>query len=505
MNYLSKSKYMIVAGLITIIAVSYACTDLAEVNENPNQPSETQTPFLLTNVQKDLSDNYWGEFPLGYFGNLYAQYWSQNQYTAESRYDFRTSTVNNIWSGYYLALNDLQEIIRLNREFPDQYSVYGNNANQIAVAKTLKAWTYLTLTDIWGSIPFEEALGGRENPSPEYSSQEEVYTGAIQMLTEASDSINVDAGGFTSGDVFFGGDMEQWRRFANSLKLRAGMRIADVNPGQAETAVNEALDAGVMQSNEDNALFTYRSSVPNANPIYEAYIDRDDFAVSEPLVEFMTTNDDPRLPVYAAETSSNEVDDYVGFPYGLAQGQAAAVPRGEFSRPSERVREADFPAIYMLYDEVLFLQAEAAQRGFIAGDAATLYEDAITASMEFWSNQSPSAEVSEADITNYIDANPYDAENWRQTLGEQKWLALYMQGIQGWAEWRRLDFEDILVPPVSGKLSVTFPTDIAVRYPYPNDEQNLNESNVEAAIENQGWAADDQGRLVWWDIGDTTD
>lgn len=504
MKYLSKFKYMAIAGLIAVIAGSYACTDLAEVNENPNQPSETQTPFLLTNAQKDLSDNYWGEFPLGYFGNLYAQYWSQNQYSSESRYAFRTGVVNNIWSGYYLALNDLQEIIRLNREFPEQYANYGNNANQIAVAKTLKAWTFLTLTDIWGSIPFEEALGGRENPSPEYSSQEEVYTGVIQMLTEASDSINVAAGGFTSGDVFYNGDMEQWRRFANSLKLRAAMRIADVNPDQAETAVNEALDAGVMQSNEDNALFVYQSSVPNANPIYEAYIDRDDFAVSEPLVELMTDNDDPRLPAYAAETPSDEVDDYVGFPYGLAQGQAAAVPRSEFSRPSERVRAADFPAIYMLYDEVLFLQAEAAQRDFISGDPATFYADAITASMEFWNNQSPSADISESDINNYIADNSYDAANWRQSLGVQKWLALYMQGIQGWAEWRRLDFEGVLVPPVSGKLAVTFPTDIAVRYPYPNDEQNLNEKNVQTAVTNQGWAEDDQGRLVWWDVGDTT-
>lgn len=502
MNYLFKHKNLGIVGLIAIMALSVGCIDdLGEVNTNPNQPSTTQTTFLLTNVQKDLSDNYWGEFELGYFGNLYAQYWSQNQYTSESRYAFREGVVNNVWSDYYLALNDLQEIIRLNRESPEVYAAFGSNANQIAVAKILKAWTYQTLTDIWGAIPFEgEALGGRENPSPAYTSQEEVYTGIINMLTEATDSMNVGAPGFTSGDVFYGGDMEQWRRFANSLKMRAGIRIADVNPDLAGTTISNALAAGVMQSNEDNALFTYLSNIPNNNPINDAFIDRDDFAVSEPLVSTMQSGAvvDPRLPFYAAETPSDAVPDFVGFPYGLAQGQAASVPREEFSRPSLLVRQADFPAIYMLYDEVLFIQAEAAQRGFIAGDPAALYEQAIRASMAFWGVEDQTA------IDAYIAANPYDAANWRQALGVQKWLAMYMQGIQGWAEWRRLDFEGVLVPPVSGKLGVTFPTPIAVRYPYPVDERNLNEENVLEAIENQGWAEDDQGRLVWWDVGDTT-
>lgn len=499
MNYSFKHKITGIAGIFALIAMIAGC-DLAEVNENPNQPSATQTPFLLTNAQKDLADNYWGEFELGYFGNLYAQYWSQNQYTGESRYDYRDGVVNGIWADYYTAINDLQEIIRLNREFPEVYAAYGNNANQIAVAKILKAWTYQTLTDIWGPIPFEEALQGRENPSPAYSSQEEVYRGIITMLTEASDSINVEEPGFISGDVIYGGNMEQWRRFANSLKMRAAIRIADRLPELAATAINEALAAGVMQSNADNALFEYLPNVPNNNPISEAYKERDDFAVSVPLISTLQANNDPRISAYADTTESDEVDTYVGFPYGLAQGLAAAIPRGEFSRPSSLVRSATFPAIFMLYDEVLFIQAEAAIRGFIPGDPAALYEQAIRASMEFW------GVTDQAAIDAYIAAHPLDQANWRQSLGVQKWLAMYMQGVQGWAEWRRLDFEGVLVPPVSGKLAVTFPTPIAIRYPYPSDEYNLNQTNVEDAVASQErWNGNDnQGQRVWWDIGDTT-
>ncbi len=495
MKYLTNTIQKIAAiGLIALLGFSYGCTDnLSSVRDNPNEPSEASTTFLLTNAQKDLADNYYESELAGYFGLIYAQYWSQNQYTSESRYAFRASVVNDIWADYYTSLNDLQRIIEFNRQFPEEYAAFGNNANQIAVAKILQAWTYQTITDIWGAIPFEEDLGGSENPSPAYNTQEEVYTGIIRLLTEASDSISVNEPGFTSGDVFYGGDMAKWKKFANSLKMRAAMRIADVKPDQAETAVNEALEAGVMTSNDDNALFGYLAAVPNNNPINQAFKTRDDFRVSEPLVSTMESGvQDPRLPQYAAPVNGQST--YVGFPYGLAQAATTSALRASTSKPSEKVRAADFPAIFMLYDEVLFLQAEAAQRGFITGSAASFYEEAIRASMTFWDV------TDQAAIDAYVADNPYNAGNWKQILGTQKWLAMYMQGIQGWAEWRRLDFENVLVPPVSGKLAVTFSAPIALRYPYPSDEKQLNGENANAAIENQGFSADDQGQKVWWDV-----
>lgn len=499
MKYLTYHIQKIaVVGLIALLGFSYGCTDqLAEVRPNPNEPTEASTPFLLTNVQKTLADTYYDAFFLGRFGNLYAQYWSQNQYTGESRYDFRPGTPNRMWANYYTTLNDLQRIIKLNRQFPEKYAAYGTNANQIAVAKILKAWTYQTMTDIWGSIPFDEALGGQENPTPAYNSQEEVYAGILRLLTEASDSIDVNAPGFIDGDVFYSGDMAQWKKFANSLKMRAAMRIADVKPQAAETAIKEALAAGVMESNADNALFPYLPQVPNNNPINQAFKTRDDWRVSEPLVSTMKSGvQDPRLPQYAS--LSEGTNKYNGFPYGLAQGLTTTTMRENTSKPSEKVRSADFPAIFMLYDEVLFLKAEAIERGITSSEltksAAEYYEMAIRASMEFWEVTDQVA------IDAYIADNPYNSGDWKQVIGVQKWLAMYMQGVQGWSEWRRLDFTGVLVPPVSGKLGVRFPTPIPVRYPYPPDEQNLNGENWSAAVEAQGWPEDDQGRYLWWDV-----
>src|SRR5699024_10734573 len=461
MNYFkTHNKKLGVVILLLLMATTYACSDLtSNYNENPNATGNAPTPYLLTNAQKSLSDQYWGEFPLGYFGNLYSQYWSQNQYTAESRYAYRPSVVNSIWEDYYLTLNTLQQIIRQNRDKPSEQAQYGKPANQIAVAKILKAFAYQNMTEIWGSIPFgKDALKGAANTTPKYTPQKDVYAGLIKMLTEASDSIDTSVETMASGDIIYGGDMAKWKKLANSLKMRVGIRIADANPQLAEQAVKEAHSAGVITSNDDNALFEYKAQ-PNNNPINDAYIGRDDFAVSNTLVGFMKANDDPRLSAYAETTFTDKagelledgrpsgVDEYIGFPYGMEQGPATA-RKGthEWSRPSLRVREATAPAIYMTAAEMLSDQDQAAQRGWISATPSAKYEAAIDASMEYWDISSG--------ISAYKANVSYNPGNFKEQIAHQKWVALYMQGSQGWAVLRRTDI-DFLNPPVDGKTSVT--------------------------------------------------
>jgi hypothetical protein len=491
-----KNSLKSIIGLLFLIAVAYSCKDLASFNNNPNEPKSANTSYLLTSAEKGLADNYYLGVHLGYFGNYYAQYWSANQYASESRYNYRTNWVNDIWDGYYTNLNTLQQIIRQNRA---EESSSPQNANQIAVAKILKAWTFQTLTDIWGDIPFTESLSGSDVPSPSYTSQEEVYSGIIAMLTEASDSIQVGEPSFDSGDIFYGGDMAKWKKFANSLKMRAAIRIADVNPELAETTLQNAYSAGVMESTDDNALFAYQSSPPNNNPINDFYRERTDWAVSETLLSFMLSNEDPRIPIYA-NPASNVPDGttvYSGFPYGMTNSNAANYKNGEpWSAPGDRVRDAEDPAIFMLYSEVLFIEAEAAERGWLPVDPAQSYQQAIMASMEYWG-------VSDDNAQSYVANNPYQPANWQENIGRQKWVSLYMQGVQGWAEWRRLNF-GLLIEPVGGKLSVSFDGPIAIRYPYPTGEYDTNSENVNAAVENQGFSTDDQGQRVWWDVAPNT-
>ena len=475
---------------VAVAVLSLSACDLTELNEDPNNPTQPTPSYILSSSQVNLADTYWDSFNNGRFALLYAQYWTQNQYTDEDRYQYRTNVVDNYWSSYYLAINNLEEVKRIISANP---AVYAGAETQQAVAEVLQVWAFQNLTDTFGDIPYTEALQGAANPSPAYTPQEEIYPDLIARLTAAQAAI--DPGARVAGDVIFGGDASKWKKFANSLKMRVAIRMSDQMPNEAGAAIAQAVQAGAMTSNADNALLNFQASQPFSNPIWENYniAGRDDWAVTDALVEELSSRDDPRLAVYVDPTPASAdtgTPQYVGLDYGLAGGVAAAIPRNSFSRPGAAIRTQTAPAIFMLYDEVLFIRAEAAARGLVSGDADGLFEDAVEASLNYWTDGSGTAD--------YIGSlEDLDGSNYRQVLGVQKWLALYMQGLQGWSEWRRLGFTGVFETPAGGKAD-QFDGPIAVRLVYPSKEGTLNAANLTAAIASQG--ADTQGTRVWWDV-----
>lgn len=512
---IDKMKAYIKYATCLLLAVLVgACTnDFEEINTDPNQPPVVPTSALLTSAQKQLMDHTWDEWTNGRRGMQLAQYWSSNQYSDESRYAFRSSISNSYWIFFYAGrgatnastpngggMQDLNEIIRLNEEFPEQNAgSFGTNNNQIAVARALKVWVMQIVTDTWGYAPYSEALQIDEYPNPAYDSQEAIYRTFLTQLTDASNQIELEGLG-PAGDAIYEGDMTKWKKFVNSLKLRVAMRMADVDAPAAGAAVAEAVAAGVMESNDDNALFPYLPNAPNNNPLNEDAKTRNDFAVSDVLINKLKELNDPRLGFYA-EPTANSVEagtpDYVGEIYGLDEIKAAATQNVAVSQRAPRVLEADAPGIYMQYAEVAFLLAEAVERGFIAGSAADYYNQGVTASMNYWNDGS----VDAAGITAYLaqPAVAYDAqiaagESWEEVIGQQKWLSLYMQGIEAWSEYRRLDF-GILQEPADGPLEGT---GIPLRLIYPLDEQSANEQSYEAAVAAQG--PDELDTRLWWDV-----
>jgi hypothetical protein len=484
-----------IAGILMLLLVGYGCKEsLTQVNNDPNDPKDATPTYLLTSGEEQLAIEYWGTFPVGYFGNLYAEYWSEDQYTEESRYQYRQiAVVNDMFNNYYLALNTLQQIIRQNRRNPDQASVYGPNAAQIAVAQVLKAWTFQTLADIYGSVPYSDALKGASDPSPKYDSQKDIYASLIDTLESASKALEGQTTAITGGDVFYDGDAKKWRKFANSLIMRLAIREADAAPNDAKAAFQFAYKAGAMSSTKDDALFPFKPNPPYDNQIYDNYIiqGRDDWGMAGTLIKFMNKNNDPRTGAYAAPAINSSPTKYHGFPYGLNPANAGTWRTSKpWSRPSKRVRQATAPAIFMTYSETLFNEAEAAQRGWISGNPADFYKKAIQASMDYW-------DVSSSDAQTYIGNHPYQSNNWRQNIGRQKWVALYMQGVQGWSVYRRLDF-GLLIPPVDGCI-FCFDTKTPVRLPYPQQENQLNGAHVDSALTAQGFSKDDQGQRLWWD------
>ena len=454
------------------------CTkDFEETNTDPNNVTDVPTSYLMTQAQRAILGQRFNNTTM-----LYSQQWSETQYTNTSRYETAEASFNGYYTG---PLADLQQVINLNtaEETMSDATASGSNANQIAVARILKVYIFQLVTDMWGEIPYSDAVKGAESFAPMYDKQDAIYASFVTELTEAAAQINTSEAGM-EGDIFYGGDMTAWKKFANSLKARVGIRMTEVDAAAAKSAVTSGL-SGAFESNDDNMLYTYLADAANWNPVYDHFLTRTDYAISSTLADYMAGLNDPRLSIYA--DAAPTTGTVVGMPYGLSAAEAGSITNDEISFPGIAVRSAESPGVIQTYSELLFIKAEAAARGWITDDPAGIYEEAITASMEFWG-------VAAEDISTYL-AQPevaYDEMNFEKSIGEQKWVSLYMDGQESWSEWRRLDYPELTPAPAAAE-----GRDIPRRRAYTQNEYDLNLENIEAAVSRQG--EDVMETRIWWD------
>ncbi|MEL7020339.1 MAG: SusD/RagB family nutrient-binding outer membrane lipoprotein, partial [Bacteroidota bacterium] len=413
------------------------------------------------------------------WGMLMVQHWSQNEYAEESRYVVDANTFNQTWASFYSnALNELRfakDIVTA-----DEGLVNAKRINQLAIIEILMVDAFHALTDGFGMIPYAQSLDANF-PNPQYDEQSFVYEDLLNRLDASLTAIDVNEESFTSGDIIFNGDMAAWKKLGASLMMRIAMRASDANSELANNFVNKANGHGIMSSTSDNALLVFDGANPDlANPLYiDRELDnRDDFAVSDVLVNTLRDMDDPRLEQFAAQNPSGEIQ---GMPYGLTDAEAFAL-KSITSRPAAAVRSASAPHVIMDFAEVSFLKAEAIERGYLSGTAEDEYNAGVGASMTYWGITSG--------LEDYLAKNPYDASNWKSSIGTQKWIAFYMNGPQAWAEWRRLDFPVLEVPAAATNPS------IPVRLPYPISEDTNNGSNLDAVTTN----INDLNTKMWWDV-----
>jgi hypothetical protein len=466
---------------ITLFALTLtSCSDtLDDINKNPNATETPLAPYLLTGTLKQGADLYWGDANNFNSSLLFVQHWAKIQYTEPDRYDVSNTSFTSLWNtGYATLITDLNTIIN----FPDAQA----NSNYKGIAIALRSWTFLLLTDAYGNIPYKEA---GQKVTPAYDSQKDVYTGLLEDLKKAQSLLGA-ANGTVTGDLVYKGDVVKWKRFVNSLRLRIALRISDREPVLAKQAAIDATSdaAGVLASNADTFKFTYISS-PQQNPASAWFETRDDFRISKTMVDKLKEFSDPRLPVYAQLPSDASVGTYVGGGNGLSNSDANSQGFAKTSKPGTYFLTSTSPAVIYSYSEVLFNLAEAAARGYISGDAEQLYKNAITASF----NQFGITDA--AVISNYLNqANvKYDAANYAKSIGTQKWIAFFGQGLDAFTEWRRLDYPVLTAGPATvldGK--------IPSRFFYPGTEQSLNGVSYQAAIEAQG--KDLLTTKLWFDV-----
>lgn len=466
--------------LLAVLGFSACKKELEKVNRNPNEPTSLQPDYLLSNGIKSTVDTYWGQEATMDASLLYIQHWSKIQYPDPDRYVPAAASIQTIWSNFYAqSIQDFTTLVQLGDSL--------QNPNYKAVGTILRAWTFQLLTDLYGDIPYTQAASIEQYLTPVYDSQLVVYKGILRELKTATTLLNA-SGPAISGDIMLSGSTDKWKKFANGLRMRVALRLSDREPALAKAVFAEvAAEGNVLLTTRDGSIQLNFLASPNQNPVGRNRETRNDYRISKAMVDKLRELSDPRLPVYAALPKDTNV--IIGVTNGLSSDSAARLGLNKTSDVGTVFTATTAPAVLYSYAEQLFIQAEAAQRGLITGDAEALYNAAITASLA----QYGITDISTVQTYLSRPAVKYDPANFRKSIGEQKWLALFSEGLEAFAEWRRLDYP-LLRPAYTGALNGKMP----LRLTYPSSEQALNGINYKAAVARQG--ADLLTTKVWFDI-----
>ena len=456
---------------LTLVSVFIGCnSDFGDMNVDPNNPSEALPDLLLSSALTSMSD-----VAGAVTGALYVQYFSETQYTEDSRYGTEQFSFD-YW--YSTPLNDCQAII-------DSESATDNYK---AAARITKAYFMHMMTDRWGMLPYSEALQGAANFQPAYDTQESIYKGLISDLTEAITLF--DANSSLNGDILFAGDQSRWVQFANTLRMVMALRLSGADAAYAQSEYEKAVTAGVIDS---DVMYAHLAEDANASPWYSRFITRTDYAISNTMDDMMTEKGDLRLLKFADPAPDAEaeglsgLDLIQGMTYGISNDAAGAIQNSAVSFPGAAIRSQDSPLPIYTLAQVHLSHAEATLHGWsVPGDPATHYNAGVTASFEqWWGADGTSAAAS------YLEQNPYVDLN---SIAYEKWVAAFPSGYEAWAEWRRLD-HPALTPAIDAQNTSG---QIPVRHAYGQTESELNGANYDAAVSVQG--ADDLDTKLWWDV-----
>ncbi len=477
--------YIKLMATIFLVSIVYGCTKKFEkMNIDPNNLTAVPYSTLITNSEISILRTY---NPILNTQASWTRYNVRTVYVHDERYQLTGANTNfNIYSGHF---ENLKKAIQLAEEAGDK--------NAVAVIKILRSYAFQNLTDLYGDIPYSEALKADDPDSPtiypKYDSQQSIYMDLIAQLKDANTMID-PAANIGPADVVFNGDMMMWKRFGNSLLLRIYMRMSLADAATAKSGIEMiASDPGTYPviNSIDNAAFKYWLA---SDPVYRSpyYMQPGDAtkqqnATSKFMIDFLKDRMDPRLPVYAEPAANTGA--YVGLALG-ADGNSNALSIMGVSE----FRSDNSPTRIMRYSEVLFIYAEAALNGWNVGmTAKDAYEAAIKASFDEYG----------IGIGNYLSEPLVDfngGTDQRQLIGDQKWCALYPDANQGWAEVRRSGYPTYVA--TTEPESSLFPGKGTIkRMPYPYTEAISNPDGFNAAIAAQPGIVDEKfGAGVWWDV-----
>ena len=535
-----KRLAIIILGGLALLGTTTSCQkDFEEINTNPNRPQQALPTALFNGSTKLFLKNTRNYTTSGMMFRSWMQYTAQDTYTKESRFLYRDYAGDYLWRYPYQVAGGYKDIIDLNTnpKTKELMTTYGKNENQIAAARIMLAYTFALLVETFGDVPYYsygspnperfQALQLEKYISPVYATQKEIYTDLLKELKEAAAQIVSDSYVFKEGDYIFE-TPDKMRRFANSLRLRLAIRLKDVSDTELRTLAQQNIDelkagTAVMQSEADTVELQFDSDDTNPAPIYKEYFvsNRVDYSPSNSFVQLLKGQRgnfgvDPRLQKYFAPkgltkyqardgryTESDNLNDYIGMPYGLDESMAdfqfkSGVAVSFFS---SRILQPNYAEVFMEYSEVCFLLSEA------NGWDNTWYKKGVEASMKKWG-------VNSTKITNFLNTIP--AANEENVL-TQKYIALYMNPNEAWAEYRRTGYPhtlikvneetDLNIPTEAGQTKYRFEslvadlTDIPERLFYPVAYKVINEANYQKALESMQMTTDILTKRLIFDRG----
>lgn len=506
-------KYSVAALLLFFI--SSCDKHLEELNKNKVNPT-TLEPSLLMN-QAIVNSSFPFKTLVFDIGAVQQIITPNGGVVAGANFnqDNRDVTTPPVWAVYY------QNVIKYTHDVIAKTKTLTSRSNLYNMARIYQAFAFMVLTDEYGDIPYSQGGAGFTDQVffPKYDKQQDIYNDIIKELTEAGAALNTTATVETA-DLLFAGNITQWKKFANSLLLRAGMRLIKIDAAKAQAVVSAAVAAGVITDNADNAYIRHDANY--THPIGGGLngTEAANFYLAKPFIDQLKNSSDPRLSAiavrYVGATSGNgqtagagntSAAVQIGMPMGKDNGtivaQVAADGLASFYDYSQadrrRILKITAPAFLVTASQNLLLMAEARFRGWItSGTAAQYFSDGIKAHMDQMATYDAGCTVAAAARDLYITNNPLGAGTELAQINTQYWISSFLNGPETFANFRRSGFPALTANPYGQPGNPDVPAGTFIRrLTYPTSELSVNTENVNAAIARQG--ADKLSTRIWWD------
>lgn len=475
---------------VALIGLLGACKkDYLDINKNPNKPTDVTPGLVLTNALNSTARYTTGSTDFYQFASAWIGYWNYSgavsAFAEERSYRFTTNygPLVNIWANLYHNLEDY--------DYVGKKGVELKNPFYVAVSKTMKAYDFQNLVDIYNNVPYSQALKSTAAIRPAYDNAQDIYEDLAKQLDSAASIFKANIGKVASADgaydIMYNGDALKWGRFANTLKLRILLRqsemsgrttyingeLAKINANGmgfigTETNGSAAVNPGYANSaGKQSPFWANFGYSPTAQPVdnHRYYI------ASKYAIDFYQNNNDPRLGKLYTTLDDGKGTTYSGSPFGPTATSPADDPKNRSSIGTGLLKSAAQAQPLLTNFESLFLQAEAAQRGYISGSARNFYEQAVTQNFSYLGADGVAGYLTQNDVSNWDLAT-----DKMKLIITQKWAAMNgINDIESWSDFRRLNIPADI--PVSTNPAATTRI-IPVRMLYPQSEYNYNPDNV---------------------------